>query len=28
SAVFAGMFVASLVVLFVLQALLGIGAPN
>jgi hypothetical protein len=27
SAVFAGMFVASLVVLFVLQALLGIGAP-
>lgn len=28
SAVFAGMFVASLVVLFVLQALLGIGAPS
>ncbi|MER8436432.1 transporter [Mesorhizobium sp. M1312] len=28
SAVFAGMFVASLVVLFGLQALLGIGAPN
>ncbi|RWK98057.1 MAG: transporter, partial [Mesorhizobium sp.] len=27
SAVFAGMFVASLVVLFVLQALLGIAAP-
>jgi hypothetical protein len=28
TAVFAGMFVASLVVLFGLQALLGIGAPN
>ncbi|RWN52792.1 MAG: transporter [Mesorhizobium sp.] len=28
SAVFAGMFVASLVVLFALQALLGIGAPS
>ncbi|TIW31681.1 MAG: transporter, partial [Mesorhizobium sp.] len=27
SAVFAGMFVASLVVLFGLEALLGIGAP-
>jgi hypothetical protein len=28
SAVFAGMFVASLVVLFGLEALLGIGAPS